>query len=721
MPRQPTPIPVMQSNRSRGGGGGGASAASIAIGNFITDQNQAQKKMMDNFTKLSEAQAQESSMNAAQMTQSMNQVVAREDEKQVREENMQEKMKDREYGERHQKWTANLQKDMAKDFTATQTRVAEQTNATRDFLKRMDTNRVEFGDRIRGMRQMLHDPRLVDYWTNTPGGMDRLEEMTSQLRVAELFHEQDYRATISGEVTEKLSRVLEQIERGEPHADLRELAGLSPAKAMAGMSWTKEEVEELYHTGGYPPGGLYGRDPDDPALQKYRGFNPIDLMSTMAFLEDEQFLAVVKHKKFRDDYQYARLENFKDMKEEHDKMVEFSTKAYDNMAPSATEGAYYGLTGFINDLGTGKLSPDTLAESTILKYGVKSGDMMDVMATKIFESMWLSMVGPGSEDSLKVLNELLGGDGPDSKLDVPVEAYRGLHMRAALRHIEDQALGMTLAATKGGVPMSMSLAKTIYDMPESPGKTNLLRALAMVPGDVQRGELLQPITTRGGRLDVKSQAEMHDGVNRLLKLVKQKAMKYLDVVESQPIMETHTMTGGYTNRYVDGSVAALMSDELEKEEGRSFDARAKGISATDAKGYGDYLDKEDALPDEDEFSMPRESMKMARRLTPYQAIGELGAGVSTNPEFIAAIYSADLALRERTLPPVSGSNFGGYQPILDGYIGDSRSNREKLAAKMKRDREGRANGAVPQQGAPARPAPVGDEGPAGSAAPSLGG
>jgi hypothetical protein len=662
--------------------------ANVAIGNFINDQNTAQKKMMDNFTKLSEAQAQESSMNAAQMTQSMNQVVAREDEKLAREESMQEKMKDREYQERYHEWTANLQKDMAKDFAVTQARVASQMNAGRDFIQRMNTNRVEFGDRIRGMRQMLHDPSMIEQWTNVPGGMDRLREMNRQLRLAEMFHEQDHQSDITGQVAQDMAKVQEQVLAGDPHADLTKLLGESPRDVMSGKDWSDEEVEELYHTGGYPPGGLYGRDPDDPALQKYRGFNPVEYMSNMAFMEDEQFFALVKHKKFRDDYLAMRLESFKDLKEEHDKITEFSTKDYDRLAPTAVEGAYYGAAGFIDEISTGRISPGSLTSSLVLKSGeFGSQDVMHNMATKLLESVYVSIAGPGSEASLKDIDALLNGEGDKGVLDTDVELYKGFNMRNVLRHIDDQLMAMTVAP-EGGTPLSMKLAKTIFEMPNSPGKTELLRALAQVPGDVQRGKLLQPVVTKFGSITPKSQAQMHDGINRMFRLTKQKAMDLRDLIEDQPTMKTYQMKGGFASRYIDGAVASYMSDKPGEGE-LPFDARSRAISASTQGAYGEFLGQEDRAPEE-EFDLEVETLKEAIKLSPFQAAGELMAGVASHPEFLAALYSGDYDLAPVTMPPVTVSNLGESQAALENYMGVSKRRRGKVEAEMRRRREARS-------------------------------
>ncbi|KKL03714.1 hypothetical protein LCGC14_2623350, partial [marine sediment metagenome] len=330
----------MQPPPGRGGGGGSASLAQAAIGDFINDQNMAQKKMMDNFGKLQEAQAMEASQNAAQMTQAMNQVVAREDERVSREESRKEKLGDREYREKYQEWTTKLQEQMAKDFGITQSRVASQMAAGRDFITRMDQNRTEFGDRIRATRMKLQDPAALEYWINTPGGMDRFQKMSRALRAAEYFHEQDHQSDYTSQVAQEMGKVQEKILAGEQHVDLTGLYGTKPKSLMADVAgplqttddWTDGEVEELYDSGGYPPGGVFGRDPDDPSIQKYKNFNPIDYMTQMQLIEDEQFFALVQHKKFQDDYLAMKMETFRDRKEVLSQFQAFKTKDYDRMA-----------------------------------------------------------------------------------------------------------------------------------------------------------------------------------------------------------------------------------------------------------------------------------------------------------------------------------------------------------------------------------------------------
>ena len=679
--RQPQQIPIMQPPPGRGGGGGSASLAQAAIGDFINDQNMAQKKMMDNFGKLQEVQAMEASQNAAQMTQAMNQVVAREDERVSREESRKEKLGDREYREKYQEWTTKLQEQSAKDFGITQSRVASQMAAGRDFITRMDQNRTEFGDRIRATRMKLQDPAALEYWINTPGGMDRFQKMSRALRAAEYFHEQDHQSDYTSQVAQEMGKVQEKILAGEQHVDLTGLYGTKPKSLMADVAgplqttddWTDGEVEELYDSGGYPPGGVFGRDPDDPSIQKYKNFNPIDYMTQMQLIEDEQFFALVQHKKFQDDYLAMKMETFRDRKEVLSQFQAFKTKDYDRMAETAVESVYYGVTEFVDGLGSGKLTSQSLSQSLVLKsgeMGVKSYG--DAMASKLLESVLLSLGGPGSESKLKTLDDLARGEGDGSILDTEVELYKGFHLRNMLRHVDDQLMSMTVVP-KDGQAMSFQLAEQIFDMPNTPEKGTLIASLVADPGgkwEVKRSMLtgLAPETL----------GQIHRGVNRLFRLAKQKAGQYRDIIEAQPALQTYHMDQGRTARYVDALVSSYMSDKTDEglDEGT---ARRRALGGA-TKGQ----QREALLATEDEpsseFDIEAETLGEAIKLSPMQAAGKLWSDFSHHPEFLAALFSGDYENVPVVTDPVTEKD-------LEDMMGMYKRNRERVKAEMRRRRD----------------------------------
>ena len=685
MPKQPPQqIPIRQSTRGRGGGGN-ANLASGAVSDFIRDQNMAQKKMMQNFSKLQEMQAMEASQNAAQMTQAMNKVVATEDEKTAREESLKEKTGDRAYQEKYAKWTTEFQANAVKDIQATQTRVNSQMASARNFIQRMDANRVQFGDRIRGMRAMLMDPDRIDRWMNIPGGSERLEEAHQKLRQAEVFHEQDHQSPYTAEAAQIMTQVEEDIRAGRPHTDLTKLLGVKP-KAL--MSFSAEEQEELFHSGGYPPGGLYGRDPNDSSIRKYENFNPVDYVSNMWMMEDEQFFATFTHKKFQQEYVVMKLEGIKEMREELTKLQEFSTKDYDRLAETVVEGSYYGVAQFADDISTGRISPGNLSGSLVLKSGeFAAPDIPNAMATKLLESVFTSISGPGSETILSDLNSLLEGEGPKGLLDVDVEIFKAFNMRNILRHLDERLEDMMKAPDeKGTSPMSMRIAKNIIAMPESNQKTQLLRSLVMVPGDIERGRLLEPIVTqRGtGRPSATLLGQVHRGVNRMFRLAKQKANDLIGLIEVQPIMRGHVMKGGSSLRYMDALVGSIMSGEEGPPPDEAM--RQKAIKGATAEQKLQALeDIGEGAPDE--FNIEVETLKEAIMLSPFQAMGKLYSGLATHSEFLAAIYSGDYDLVPIEMPPVSAANLGEAQLALDNHIGASKRRRGKVTAERMRRRE----------------------------------
>lgn len=681
MPPKSQQIPILQS-QAKGGGGGAASLAQFAISNFVNDQNQAQKKMMDNFTKLQEAQAQQSAQDSAQMTQAMNQVVAREDERVLREENRQEKMGDRKHQERFHEWTAQLQEQAAKDSAAVQLRVSNQMAAGRDFIQRMDTNRTEFGDRIGALRMKLNDPNLMDYWNNTPGGHDRYQKLQRLLRVGQAFQEQDSQSDYTGQVAIEMSKIAEQVLADEPHADLTQLYGVKPNELLTGDrmtdDWTDDEVEELMDNGGYPPGGLYGRDVDDPSLDKYKNFNPVDYMTQISLMEDEQAFAMLQNSKFQDDWLAMKLESEKDGIEARRPLQEFKTKDYDRMSETAVEAVYFGAAGFVDEMARGMVSPDTLT--------LKSGELgpqgpLDTMASRLLESTLLSLGGPGSEGKLKVLDDLARGEGDGSILDTGVEMYMGFHLENMLRHIDDQLLSMTIAP-KDGVPMTMALATQIFDMPDTPEKTSLIRSLVEVPGDRARGQLLQPIKTGAlGRLSPVVLGQIHRGVNRMFRMAKQKANQYRDLLSAQPALRTHRMEVGRSARYVDALVASYFSDKKDVEL-QDDERRRRALRGASQGQRQEAILATDPLPEEG-FDLEDATLQEAIKLSPMQAGAELWAEFAHRPEFLAALFSGDY----ENVPIVTGPV---TEEDLRKNMGLYKRNRERIKAEMQRRREAHA-------------------------------
>ncbi len=685
MPKQPQQqIPIRQSTRGRGGGGN-ANLASGAVSDFIRDQNQAQKKMMQNFSKLQEVQAMEASQNANQMTQAMNKVVATEDEKTAREESLKEKMGDRAYQEKYAKWTTEFQANAVKDMQATQTRVSSQMASARNFIQRMNANRVQFGDRIQGMRAMLMDPDRIDRWMSIPGGSERLEEAHAKLRAAEVFHEQDHQSPYTAEAAQIMTQVEEDIRAGRPHTDLTKLLGVKPKEL---MSFSAEEQEELFHSGGYPPGGLYGRDPDDPSIKKYENFNPVDYVSNMWMMEDEQFFAAFTHKKFQQEYVTMKMEGIKEMREELTNLQEFSTKDYNRLAETVVESSYYGVAQFADDISTGRISPGNLSGSLVLKSGeFASPDVRNAMSTKLLESVFTSIAGPGSETILSDLNSLLEGEGEKGLLDVDVEMYKAFNMKNILRHLDERLEEMMKAPDKKGTaPMSMRIAKNIQAMPESDQKDQLIRSLVQVPGDIERGRLLEKIYTQKGtgRWSPTLLGQVHRGVNRMFRLSKQKANDLIGLIDAQPIMQGYTMKQGASLRYVDALVGSYMSGQEGSEPEESLQQEAmKG--ATAEQQLQALEDVGEGAPDE--FNIEVETLKEAVMLSPFQAAGKLYSGLVTHSEFLAAIYSGDYDLVPLEMPPVSAANLGEAQLALDNYMGASKRRRGRVTAEMRRRRE----------------------------------
>lgn len=705
----PQQIPLMQ---SRGGGGGGSpDLARLAIANFITDQNTAQQKMMKNFTQLQEQQAQAARQDSQQQTAAMNRVAGQADEKKAREDALAEKYKDRTHAEEYQEWTARFNQQAKQDFAVTQARLGEQMAAGRNFLTRMDVNRRDFGDKIKAQRAYLLDPGNQEYWLNTPGGMDRLETMQRRLRAADAFHESDFQSKYTSQVSRLMSEVHEQIQSGESHADLAALYDVKPSSLSQELdapdnddgNWTEDELRELHHSGGYPPGGLFGRDPDDPALAKYKSFNPVDYASGMQLLQDEQAFATLTHAKYQDDYLVAMMQGIADRSEVHAKIRKNDQSDFNLIADTAEAAVYAGTVAVVQDLHSGKLSPDTIHSQLLLKSGgFADPNMRSALALKVVESTFESVAGPGGDGLLKKLDQILDGTGDEGLWDTEVELGLAFAVRNRLLHVRQQLKSVmtipTDAAGKetGSPSLSTAMGESILKRPDSPEQRNFLRALAMQPGDEARGELLEPLKRPYGRdLDVASGHRIHRGVDRMFGEAIQKVNHLLDIVESQPAMKGYNAEVGDVARRQDAYVASYLSDKPGEslsprgpdETQSEFQIRASEFRM-EALGNTTEEQKRSTFGEApQEFDVERDKLKMAVKLSPLQAYLQLVGDHTDKPELLAALISGDYDNATPEFPTLKGATRPQMEQALKNYAGSSAKRREQIKTELKRRRE----------------------------------
>ncbi len=698
-------IPLMQ---SRGGGGGGSpDLARVAITNFITDQNKAQQKMMSNFSQLQASQAQAAREDSQQQTASMNKVAAQADEKKIRQEALTEKYKDRTHAEEYAEWTNRFNEQAKQDSRVTQARLGEQMAAGQDFLTRMDNDRASFGDEIKAHRAYLLDPGNQEYWLNTPGGLDRLETMQRKLRAADAFHESNFQSKYTSQVSRLMAEVNEQIESGESHADLTTLYDVTPSSLSRELDapdhddgdWTDAEIRELQHSGGYPPGGLFGRDPDDPALKKYRSFNPIDFRSGMQLLQDEQAFASIGHAKYQDDYIVAMMQGIADRGEVHGKIRKNDESDYNFIGDTAEQAVYAGTVAVVQDLHSGKLSPDTLHAGLILNAGsFAEPDMRSALAGTILESTFMSVAGPGGDGLLKKLNQVLDGTGDEGLWDTEVELGLTFAVRNRLLHVRQQLKSMMTMPTDqagkavaGAVSLSTAMGQSILQRPDSPEQRNLLRSLAMLPGDEQRGSLLEPIKRPfGSALDVASEHRIHKGVDRMFGLVIQKVNHLLDIVESQPAMKGYNAEVGDLARRQDAYVASYFSDKPGEGPGSTEDSGEQAELRMEALGNITDDQRRSAFGEAPkDFDVERDKMKMAVKLSPLQAYLQLVGDYTDKPELLAALISGDYDNAAPEFPTLRGATKPQMMQALKNYTGGSKKRRDDVAAELKRRREAR--------------------------------
>lgn len=365
------------------------------------------------------------------------------------------------------------------------------------------------------------------------------------------------------------------------------------------------------------------------------------------------------------------------------------------LASTVVDRSFFGVAGFLDELGSGRTTLANLSESRILKSGgFGSKDIRHNMAAKMLESMFLSIAGPGSEPLLKKLDQLLSGEGDGGILDTEVELLMGFHLRNVLRHVDDQVLAMSRAAIKGE-PAAAQFAKTIFESPTSFFKGELVRGLTMVPGDVARGHRLEPtkFNRATGQLAPEVELQLEEGMNRMFLLVKQMAMELRDVVEGQPSLQTYQMRQGVSARVVDARVASYMSLNPDADPvGVRQDARMAARKEGEALGLAE---RDKGAPEG--FNLEVATLKEGVKLSPLRAAVALYEEHSNKTDLLAALFSGDYDLAPTDISPVSQANLGESQLALDQYMGASKKRREAVKAEMQRRRE-KYNTAHPQPG-----------------------
>ncbi len=695
--------------QGRGGGGGGSpDLARVAITDFIRDNSQAQQKMMANFEKLQASQAQAAREDSQQQTAAMNRVADREDAKQIRSQATAEKHKDRAHAEKYSQWEKNFDRQLVIDDRMTARRIAEQDKAGAAFVARLDNDRQAFGDQIAANRDYLTSERQHEYWMNTPGGMDRYKELHRNLNAAEAFHETNYQAKYTAKTHAMMSEVAEKIQRGEDHPDLTQLynAPLSHLQ-QDDDDWTDEEIRELRDNGGYVPGGLFGRDPDDPALKKYRGFNALDYTTTMQLIRDKQDFAFITHRKYQDDWLIAKMEGLADQGDAHGKMRKASKAHYDFLGETAEQATYAGVVGMIQDFHSGTIGPESLASGlTINSGGFAAPDMRNALAMTIVERVFKSVGGLKSEGLLGKLNEIVDGTGDAGLWDSDVELGLAFGTRSILEHSREQLLqimsvpqgadGASKKDVQGNAMTSLStgMVNSILSIEDSETQRNFLKIIAMQQGDVQRGKMVEGLE-RGalGGLTAVGEMRVHKGMDRIIGLALQKINHLIGIVDKQPSIMGYNQQVGQVNRLQDAYVSSFYSDKEphegplspeDKEDRRSFALE----NITDEQ-------KRDAFGEApEEFDIERDRLEMKIKLDPMSSYLELVGPYTDHPEFLAAMISGDFDNAAPEYLDLAGATNEEMKQHLVNSAERSKKTRDNTAAQLKwrRENHGRRGG-----------------------------
>jgi hypothetical protein len=549
----------------------------MALAQFVNDQNAASQKMMANFQQLQEAQAaenaQQAQATAMQLTEGVNQIVRRQKEGELREEALGERAAEREYSEESILWQKKLKEDSLSHQAQMLERLNQQTQAVSNFVKDWETKRDKHQNMIDAIETRVEDLRnTVDpktgqnYWEAAPGGVERYEQLQRYINGARAFREDNFRAGYTQAALRLLNETRSNILAGKDYMDLTNLMvdpNLEEMMPIQGMeepddddvaNLTDEDILSLEVNGGYIPGGLIGRDPDDPELKRFKNFNMLGFEAASDMIFDEQNLALMRSHQDQDKYKIIRMKEVKKTAEWLQPLREHEVESYRGLQARGLEATMQGMENV-----TDKIAQDPVGfwggkglqfRAVLGKREQRGAPTTGALADAILEETLKSVLGPKSEFFMDLLAGLNKPGAERKILDTPAEWYTGVELLNGLRVVHQNLNSLATAPGETGTPMLAQAAKNLVAGGARGPLASLVTALA-------------PKAEAGitGRYTPATEMAVQDGLKRMIGEVRSKIVGLKSMMTNQPIFKGVRAKSEWVGQYGDALAFSYMSNK----------------------------------------------------------------------------------------------------------------------------------------------------------------
>lgn len=666
------------------GGGGGPSGAQMALAQFVNDQSTATKKMMTNFQKMQEAQAmenaQQSQQSAVQLTEAVNQIVRRQKEGELREEAHEERGAEREYGEELTLWQKRLMEDSSSLEAQRLERLNQQTTAVMNFVKDQENERDRHESLINALE--IHGQALFDkmdpatgqnFWEAGTAGVERYEQLQKYINGARSFREDNFRAGYTQAAIRLLNETKSNILAGKPYMDLTnlmvdpDLKELIPIEGMPEpnpedvASLTDEDLMALETNGGYIPGGLIGRDPDDPELQKFRNYNTLGLEAAADLVLDEQRLAIMHSRRDQAKYGIIRLKEFKKTAEWLQPLREHEMESYRALQIKGSEATMQGMNNVMNKLaldprgfwgGDQTILRAIPGETTAMREGAPPEE---VLTDTILEECLKSVLGPNEQEFFMKMYSNLSKSGPDRiVLDTQPEWYLGVELLNGLRVVGQNLNSMATAPGKeGGISVTAQMAKDLMAGGRRGPFGNLVSALTK---GTEETDIL-------GRYTASTEKRVENGLKRILGQVGSKITKLKYMMNNQSIIKYVRAKSEWLGQYGDAWAYTILSNnEADLITPRGLSAEA--VSKFEAEVATEPMPEEGLETFEQEVEL---------RMTPLRATFELGMLYPNRSDITPSLAAGGWTDHLPNAKTIRGANLPDLTKDFDQIQGEIRA------------------------------------------------
>ncbi len=338
--------------RGSGGGGGmsGPQMAQQMIASFAQDQSRAMSKFVQSASQVQEAQQRQAAMQAGQVTSAMNQIIQRQDEKQLREEGRAERVEEREFQQKNQEWILKLTEQMKQDQEVLLRRAVEQRQGGKALIDSWTSKLADDKNANMLRRSWIRDWDARGIWDMMgPKGMEYMRTAHEMQRASESSYENRYHAPFAQEVNALMAEAVEEIYNRNDHTDITAL-GLDDVVKRLDIRRLDDQLpptptdpvfaQALRENGGYPAEGMRNANPDNP---NYDHINMLDPRTAMKITEDEMRMSLIATDKGRQDYVALMADTELKMREHLGRTQKFADRDFKMVADGMPRSIARGL------------------------------------------------------------------------------------------------------------------------------------------------------------------------------------------------------------------------------------------------------------------------------------------------------------------------------------------------------------------------------------------